>query len=159
MIEIRLADLNQPEQAAALVALMDEYARDPMGGGEGLAESVKAGLPSALKDHPGAFQVLAWKDGQAVGLINCFEGFSTFKCQPLINIHDVIVSGNCRGQGVALLMLDKVEAIARERGCCKMTLEVLQGNLSAQKSYRKAGFAGYELDPEMGHALFWEKKL
>lgn len=159
MFEIREADLNQPEQAAALVALMDEYARDPMGGGEGLSDAVKAALPQALKNRPGAFQILAWRGKTPVGLINCFEGFSTFKCQPLINIHDVIVSKNCRGQGLNQLMMAKVEEIARQRGCCKITLEVLQGNQPAQQAYQKFGFAGYELDPEMGCALFWEKKL
>lgn len=159
MFDIHEADLNQPEQAAALVALMDEYARDPMGGGEGLSDAVKAALPQALKNHPGAFQILAWQGKEPAGLINCFEGFSTFKCQPLINIHDVIVSKNHRGQGLNQLMMEKVEEIARQRGCCKITLEVLQGNQPAQRAYQKFGFAGYELDPEMGQALFWEKKL
>ena len=56
-------------------------------------------------------------------------------------------------------MLEKVEQIAIERGCCKLTLEVLEGNQAAQNSYQKFGFSAYELDPEMGRALFWDKKL
>jgi hypothetical protein len=40
-----------------------------------------------------------------------------------------------------------------------MTLEVLEGNVAAQAAYQSCGFAGYELDPCMGKALFWKKKL
>ena len=64
-----------------------------------------------------------------------------------------------RGLGISQKMFDKVETIARERGCCKLTLEVLTGNKSAQKAYLKSGFSGYELDPLMGKAMFWEKTL
>jgi hypothetical protein len=31
--------------------------------------------------------------------------------------------------------------VARQRGCCKITLEVLEGNAVAQASYGKFGFA------------------
>ena len=57
------------------------------------------------------------------------------------------------------LMLDKVELIAKERACCKITLEVLEGNEPAKSAYIKFGFAGFELDPKMGKALFWQKDL
>ena len=35
------ADYRQPEHAAALVSLLDAYARDPMGGGVGLSDFAK----------------------------------------------------------------------------------------------------------------------
>jgi ribosomal protein S18 acetylase RimI-like enzyme len=56
-------------------------------------------------------------------------------------------------------MLKEVEEIAKKKGCCKITLEVLEGNKVAQRSYKKFGFAGYELNPLMGKALFWEKPI
>jgi len=56
-------------------------------------------------------------------------------------------------------MLKKVEDIAKEKGCCKLTLEVLDGNKAAQNAYTKFGFGGYELDPVMGKALFWQKSI
>jgi ribosomal protein S18 acetylase RimI-like enzyme len=52
-----------------------------------------------------------------------------------------------------------VEEIAVELGCCKLTLEVLEGNHIAQAAYKSFGFNGYELNPQTGRALFWEKKL
>ena len=153
------ADYHNPEHAKAIVALMDAYARDPMGGAEPLSEAVMLNLVPRLAALPHAFSVLAYAGGQAVGLVNCFMGFSTFVAQPLVNIHDVTVLADFRGQGISQAMLARVEQIARERGCCKLTLEVLEGNAPAQKSYTKLGFAGYQLDPLMGRALFWQKKL
>ena len=52
-----------------------------------------------------------------------------------------------------------LEAMARQRGCCKLTLEVLEGNHGARRAYLDFGFEGYQLDPAMGQALFFEKKL
>lgn len=117
-----------------------------------------------------------------VGLATTFEGFSTFAAKPLINIHDIAVLPEYRGKGTVCLhvcrllfmfhfhiclhaigvgqvLLQEVEDFARSRGCCKLTLEVLQGNIIAQKAYSKFGFAGYELGDGLGHAMFWQKKL
>jgi ribosomal protein S18 acetylase RimI-like enzyme len=52
-----------------------------------------------------------------------------------------------------------VEELAGRLGCCKLTLEVLEGNSIAQAAYRSLGFDAYQLDPSLGKALFWEKKL
>ena len=39
-----------------------------------------------------------------------------------------------------------------------MTLDTSSLDI-AQKAYRAFGFDGYELNPQMGKALFWEQKL
>lgn len=153
------ADYFNVIDSEAIVELMSQYALDSMGGGQALPEAVKTALVPALSKVPGAFTVLALIEGKPAGLINCFMGFSTFKAKPLINIHDVIVLEAFRGLKLSQLMLQKVEEVARERGCCKLTLEILQGNNVAQNAYVKFGFAGYELDPEMGSAMFWQKTL
>ncbi|MNW03855.1 hypothetical protein D3C71_1998490 [compost metagenome] len=56
-------------------------------------------------------------------------------------------------------MLQVVEGIARERGACKLTMEVLSGNHSALRAYAREGFAAYALDPQMGQAQFLQKLL
>jgi len=158
-IEIIVADYSDPAHQAAIVELLDEYARDPMGGARGLSDWTKENLPAALAGTANAFSILALADGTPAGLINCFQTLSTFKCKPLVNIHDVMVSRAFRGKGLSTAMLAKVEETALQRGCCKLTLEVLEGNSIARKSYKKFGFAGYELDPVLGKAMFWEKPL
>ncbi|WGL17585.1 GNAT family N-acetyltransferase [Microbulbifer bruguierae] len=158
-VDILIADYRDARHGADLLALMDAYARDPYGGGEPLAEVCHRELLERLAAFPGAFSVLAYRDGQAVGLTNCFMGFSTFMCRPLVNIHDVVVSEAARGAGVCTRMLDKVAAVARERDCCKVTLEVLENNHPARAAYRKCGFKPYALDEEYGQAEFWQRYL
>ncbi len=158
-IKLLQADYNNPQHGNDLVMLLNAYALDPMGGGEALSENVQKNLVTTLAKRNDVFTILCYVDEQPAGIINCVEGFSTFKCKPLINIHDCGVLAKFRGLGLSLKMFAKVEEIAVARGCCKLTLEVLQGNVVAQNAYKKLGFAGYELDPETGYALFWEKKI
>lgn len=164
MITILRANLIDPEQAAALLRLMDEYASGETGSGQPLKAYTRAHLAATLRTRPGAHTLLALKrdefgEESYVGLLNAFEGFSTFACQPLLNIHDVIVTETERGRGIGKQLMQAAEALARELGCCKLTLEVLEGNSKARAAYESLGYAGYELDPAMGKALFWQKKL
>ena len=161
-IHVCQADYGRNDHAAAVVSLLDAYACDPMGGSEALSDFAKSNLVAALAARPQAYSVLAFGGADAqtpVGLVNCIEGFSTFACRPLVNVHDVVVLDGYRGQRVAQSMLALAEQIARERGACKLTLEVLQGNEGAIRLYQRIGFANYQLDPAMGHAQFWQKWL
>lgn len=158
-LQVVRADYTNPVHGAALVELLDAYARDPMGGAHPLSDFARANLVASLAARPQAYSVLAFAGDVPVGLVNCIEGFSTFACEPLVNVHDVAVLASHRGQGVAEKMLVLAEAIARERGACKLTLEVLQGNRGADRLYRRLGFANYELDPAMGQAQFMQKWL
>ncbi|HEX5337345.1 MAG TPA: GNAT family N-acetyltransferase [Gallionella sp.] len=159
MEKIAIADLASPSDADAVVYLLNEYARDDMGGGAELPEFVKSNLVAELRKRPAAHVVLASIDGVPAGMAVCFEGFSTFACKPLLNVHDLIVARQYRGRGLSKRLLAKAEELATRQGCCKLTLEVLEGNAVAQAAYKASGFAGYELDPKMGKAMFWQKKL
>lgn len=152
-------DLNNAAHAAALLELLDHYAQDPMGGGQGLKPEVKATLVEGLKGVQFFHGGLALAGDEPVGLINCFAGFSTFAARPLLNIHDIVVRGDRRRQGIGQGLLAWAEAKARALGCCKLTLEVLSNNHQAMASYQLAGFAPYVLDPAAGQALFLQKLL
>lgn len=158
-INIVLVDYSNPQQGSDLVLLLDSYARDPMGGGEPLSQFVKDNLVVELSKRAFGLSLIAYVDNQPAGLLNAFEGFSTFACKPLYNVHDIIVIEQFRGLQLSQLLLQELERIARAKGCCKITLEVLEGNSIAQRAYQKSGFAGYELDPKMGRAMFWQKKF
>jgi len=153
------ADYSDNLHAHAIVQLLDAYAQDPAGGGTPLSSFAKENLVQELVRRPQAFSVLAFDGDAPVGLVNCIEGFSTFACKPLVNVHDVVVLASHRGQRVGEQMLALAEQIAIQRGACKLTLEVLTGNPSAIKLYERIGFAGYQLDPAMGHAVFLQKWL
>ena len=112
-----------------------------------------------LQDLPTFHGALAFSGDEAVGLINCFAGFSTYAAKSLLNIHDIVVRDDSRGQGVGQALLQWAEQRARELGCCKLTLEVLSNNTRAMAAYQRAGFAPYVLDPAAGHALLLQKSL
>lgn len=159
MIDIRVADLSDPGDANALLGLMAQYALDPMGGGQPLSAYTQQNLVSVLLQRQDYTVILAYDNNRAVGVCNCFEGFSTFACKPLINIHDVFVEQHYRGHGIAGRMLQMVEQLARKKGYCKVTLEVLAHNDAARKCYRASGYQPFQLDPEFGKAEFWQKLI
>jgi ribosomal protein S18 acetylase RimI-like enzyme len=156
---IFIADWSNPAHGDAVVQLLDAYALDAMGGGAGLSEFAKTHLVAELAQRPQAHAILAEVDGQAVGLLIGIEGFSTFACKSLLNIHDVYVAPAYRGKGLSTRLLTRAQELAEAAGCCKLTLEVLQGNTVAQASYRAFGFEGYALQAATGQAMFWQKKL
>ncbi len=158
-LHIVQADYTDSVHAKAIVFLLDEYASGPSGGGEPLAHSVKAELIPALQRMPSAISLLAYVGDEVIGLLNAFETLSTFKAKPLINIHDIAVTASWRRKGVGRALMLHIENIARTRGCCKLTLEVLEKNVSAQALYRELGYEGYQLQEEFGRALFWQKGL
>lgn len=158
-IEIKAVDYRDPADQAALLSLLDMYACDPMGGGQALSPAVKRELCDRLAGFTGAVSFLALVDDKAVGLLNAFLGFSTFKARPLMNVHDIAVLADWRGQGVGQALLQAIEAHAQALGCCKLTLEVLSGNAPALRTYRAFGFEDYALDPDAGVAGLMQKWL
>ena len=153
------ADLDRPDHQAAVLALVDAYSRDPMGDGAPLAAEVRERLIPGLRQHPTTLVFLAY-DGEApVGVAVCFLGFSTFAARPLVNIHDFAILPTHRGRGVGRGLIAAVEARARELGCCKLTLEVLDQNHRALRTYASAGFKRYSLQPGAGEAIFLAKAL
>jgi ribosomal protein S18 acetylase RimI-like enzyme len=159
MISCSRANLTDPAEATAMIDLLNTYATDVMGGSSDLDPYVRENLAKELLKRPTAHCFLARVDGEPAGVSICFEGFSTFSCKPLLNIHDFAVSPMYRRRGVATALLQCIEQYAKLIGCIKLTLEVLEGNHGAQKLYTTCGFEGYELAADTGKALFWQKKL
>ena len=82
-LHILPVDYQNPAHRQALVMLLDAYAQDPMGGGEALAQDVKARLCDDLAARIDAASFIAWLNDAPVGLVNCIEGYSTFKARVL----------------------------------------------------------------------------
>lgn len=139
--------------------MIDAYSRDPMGDGAPLSSRARERLIPGLRQHPTTLILLAYDADVPVGIAVCFLGFSTFAAMPLLNLHDVSVVPSHRGRGVGRVLLAAVEAKARELGCCKLTLEVLDRNDRALRTYTAAGFKRYALQPGAGEAIFLTKPL
>jgi len=158
-IHCEQVDYNHSTQGAQLVALLNHYANDPMGGGKPLSEHVQQNLPATLAKTPNASSFIIYANGKPAGLANCFETLSTFACRSIINIHDIVIHADFRGMGLSKQLMQHVANYAKARGCAKLTLEVLSGNEAAYQAYLKFGFKLYQLDPEHGSAQFMEKYL
>lgn len=143
-VHCKRVDYKNTDEARDLVRLLNAYSEDPMANSASLPESVKSTLVESLALVPGAFSIIAsfsteGNRKQPVGLANCFMGFSTFSSKPLVNIHDLVVLPEYRGNGIGKALLDAVEIIAIERECCKIVLEVRTDN-PAEHLYRRQGF-------------------
>lgn len=64
-------------------------------------------------------------------------------------IDDLCVDENCRGQGVATALYAHVVDYAREIGCSFVTLNVWQGNDTAQRFYEHLGMRRRSMTMEM----------
>jgi hypothetical protein len=84
-IDVSAVNYLNEQNAQDLSDLLSCYALDPMGGATALPVQTLKNLASQLAKVPHAFSFIAYVDGKAAGLINCFEAFSTFKCAPLIS--------------------------------------------------------------------------
>jgi len=153
-IEVRLCDFNDEDDFKAVGELMNGYIADPMGGGTLLDASKRTLLAQALQARPTTVVLLACDGDIRCGLLVAFENFSTFAVTPMLNIHDVFVKPEYRGRSIGRLMFGRLEEIARERGCSRLTLEVRDDNVPAQSLYRSIGFG--EISP---NHYYWRKYL
>jgi GNAT superfamily N-acetyltransferase len=153
------ADLGLREHQEAVVSMTDAYSRDAFGDGKPLDPDVMERLIPGLRRHPTTLIMLAFDGDRPVGVATCFVGFSTFAAKPLVNIHDLVVLPDLRGKGVGRALMEAVERKARELGCCKLTLEVLDRNQRALAAYTSFGFAQYVLQEGAGEAIFMTKPL
>jgi len=158
-IEIIDADLANVEHQRAILAMLDAYMRDPMGGNTPMPESTRRNLISGLRAHPARYIFLAYSNETPVGLAICFLGFSSFAARPLLNIHDLFVDSSARGKGVGHKLLERIETKARELDCVRITLEVREDNQPARTLYRKVGFDRVVAGPNQVPMEFWRKPL
>ena len=158
-VEIVEADLDRPAHRQAVLQLTDAYARDPMGNGRPLSAEVRRALIPGLRQHPTTLIFLAYQAGRACGIANCFIGFSTFAARPLINVSDLAVLPEYRGNGLGRRLLEAVDRKAREMGCCKLTIEVQENNHRARHVYEAVGFSQAVYVEAAGGALFLSKPL
>ena len=142
MVNIIDVNFNNQEHCKAVIDLMNHYMQDDMGGNTA-PHTPESGLKliEGLKNHCNKLCLLAIIEGNFVGLTNCFIGFGTFAAKPFINIHDVVVLNEYRGQGIGKALLNEVISRAQAMQCGKVTLEVRTDNTKAKTLYRNLDFA------------------
>lgn len=91
--------------------------------------------------RPHAEALVAECDGQPAGFALFFHNYSTFVGRPGLYLEDLFVRPELRGAGVGRRLLQRLAAIAVERGCGRMEWSVLDWNEPAIGFYRSLGAA------------------
>ena len=132
----------EPADAATIVRLIRALAAY-----EHLVDLVRITEAEVLRDGFGArpcFEcLLAEVDGEALGLAIHRPSYSTFEGRPGLYVEDLFVAESARQLGIGRLLMARLAAIARERGCTRMSLAVLHWN-PARRFYHRLGFAPVE---------------
>jgi GNAT superfamily N-acetyltransferase len=114
---------------------------------EDLVDLVRITEADVLRDGFGArpcFEcLLAEADGEALGLAIHRPSYSTFEGRPGLYVEDLFVAESARQLGIGRLLMARLAAIARQRGCTRMSLAVLHWNPS-REFYRRLGFTQVE---------------
>ena len=139
-LEIISVDLTDDRHTMGLQRLLDDYSQNEFGNGRPLEPDVLSAVIPGLQASGNYLGYIAFSGDQPVGLVNCFVGFSTFRAKPLINVHDLCVHHQYRGQGVGRRLLSTVAQHAQDHGFCRVTLEVRSDNEIARGLYDSMKF-------------------
>ena len=89
--------------------------------------------------RPAAETLIAEQAGRAVGFALFFTSFSTFLCKPGIYLEDLFVEPTHRGAGIGKALLERLAALAKERGCGRLEWRVLDWNEPSIRFYESLG--------------------
>lgn len=109
-------------EGGTVTASVDDLARDGFG------------------PHPLFEALLAEDDDRAVGMAVFLTTYSSWAGRPALLIHDLFVREAARGAGAGRKLVDHVTEIARQRGCCRVDVQVLEWNQRARDFYASLGF-------------------
>ena len=83
--------------------------------------------------------LIAEHDGKPAGFALYFFDYSTWLGRPGLYLEDVFVDPPLRGLGIGKALLQRLAAIALEKGCARMKWEVLDWNQPAIDFYASLG--------------------
>ncbi len=130
-----------PDDVPAVLALINglaEYERllDQV---EVTESRLRESLFPAHGGNPDAHCVLADVGGQAVGFAIYFFNYSTFLGKRGLYLEDLFVLPSHRGHGYGKALLERLAAVANDRGCGRMEWAVLDWNTPAITFYESFG--------------------
>src|SRR5208283_4032057 len=132
---IRSAIAADVAQILAFIQALAAFEREP--------DAVVATEAGLLRDGfgPNPFYscLIADCDGQPAGFALFFYNYSTWEGRPGIYLEDLFVLPEFRGLGVGKALLQRVAAIAVDKGCQRLQWEVLDWNKPAIDFYRAMG--------------------
>lgn len=132
---IRSAVRADAPQILAFIRALAEYEREP--------DAVFATEEDLIRDGfgptPFYFCLIAEQDGTPAGFALYFFNYSTWLGRPGLYLEDLFVLPEFRGLGIGKALLQRVAAVAVERGCLRLQWEVLDWNQPAIDFYKAMG--------------------
>jgi GNAT superfamily N-acetyltransferase len=95
--------------------------------------------PHLFGERPVAECLVAEADRQIVAFALFFTNFSTFLAKPGLYLEDLYVQPVQRGRGIGRALLQRLGALAVERGCGRFEWSVLDWNVDAIRFYEQMG--------------------
>lgn len=99
----------------------------------------EAALADQLFHQKKAEVLFALEDGREVGFALFFHNFSTFLGRAGLYLEDLYVRPECRGRGCGRAILQRLAAIAVERGCGRLEWSCLDWNRPSIDFYLSLG--------------------
>lgn len=132
---IRAAERRDIPQILTFIRALAEYEREP--------DAVTATEADLERDgfgpNPFFNCLIAEDDGRPAGFAFYFFNYSTWLGRPGLYLEDLFVMPEFRGRGVGRALLQRVAAIAVEKGCPRLQWEVLDWNQPAIDFYKAMG--------------------
>jgi GNAT superfamily N-acetyltransferase len=95
--------------------------------------------PHLFGPRPAAEALVGEVDGEVVAFALFFTNFSTFLAQPGLYLEDLYVQPAHRGSGIGKGLLQRLGALAVQRGCGRFEWSVLDWNANAIRFYERMG--------------------
>ncbi len=111
------------------------YEREP----DAVTATEEGLLRHGFGENPYFACLIAESDGAAAGFALYFFDYSTWLGRPGLYLEDVFVHPEFRGLGIGKALLQRLAAIAIEKGCARMKWEVLDWNTPAVDFYAAMG--------------------
>lgn len=139
-LAVRWATSGDAPAIVRFIRGLAEFEREP-------ASSVKVTEADIVRDGFGEtprFEALiADQDGSPVGFALFFMSYSTWEGTAGLYIEDLFVLEEARGSGAGRALMAAAAAVARERGCARLELSVLDWN-PARGFYERLGMRHQE---------------
>jgi GNAT superfamily N-acetyltransferase len=135
MIHIRPAGISDIPLIRSLIQELADYEREP----HSVLITEEQLRRDGFSPNPGDGRyfecLIAESGGAAAGFALFFPIYSTWRGRSL-HLEDLFVRPSFRGAGIGKALLQKVAAIAAERGCARLQWDVLEWNKPAIDFYR-----------------------
>ena len=131
----------QPHEAEAVARLIVEF-RDHLGLEWPSANAFLAGVERLIEERDSAFLLAApHEDSPPAGVAQVRFRYGLWWAADDCHLEDLFVRDAARGHGVGRALVEGVVALARERGCRRIELDVNEANDAALALYQSFGFA------------------